>query len=1676
MSLDRPLPVVAQEPVLDSVTQFAARHPDHPALWQSGQTISYGQLVANVVRLADALQHEGLRPGERVGLDMPRGPGAVTALLAIWRSRATVLCLDPALPALRRSLLIAQTGAAWVIRASSLEARLAGTAFVFVDAISGRLLAVDKPSVACNVAVPATSATAYVVFTSGTTARPKGVLGTHAGLSHFLKFQRQLFEVGPADRVLQTATLAADGALKEIGLSLVSGATLLFAPTDHAIRGDPFGRQSVDRPATVVQTMPSLLENWLSLPGQDSLAELRVLSLAGEPLMGQLVQRFRRRYQDFRGKVFNFYGQTETSVSKTFYAVPDPAPAGVQPLGQPLPDTEVYILDEDNRPMGALEVGQIAVRTPYRSLGYLEDPGATAAVFLPNPARIDPDDLLYLSGDLGRFSATGQLHFVGRCDEEVKITGVRVHPGEPEGVLSGHRDIAAARVIAVEVDGAWRLVGFYQPRPERLDDVAGLERECRRYLEERLPSPMVPSTMVAVPHWPLTASGKADRAALLALWQERQHQRRLVPPRTATEQAVAEIWGVVLNQPISSVTDNFFELGGNSLSVVSILFRLRERFLVNVQLHDFFQQPTIADLAALIDRAGPQSAALADGKMERADRSRLFPLTDVQKRLWIVNRLLGDNAAYNMPVAIRLRGHLPVQPLQAALDRLVQRHEMLRTRFFEHDDQPFQGIDEAMHVLVEHHDLTGLPVEQREPEAQRLMDADALNPFDLTAPRASWRLWLLRLSGDHHVLYFNAHHILADGLSIGVLLHDLFRFWSPVPPEQGEGLPKVDFFDHAMRQPTASEVDLAFWKQQLGGELPVLELPHDGQRLPVPTLAGDALPVRMPEGLAKAVRRLAAEHRATPFMVLLAAFAVLARRLTGQGDLLIGSDDAGRDDPRFERTVGMFVRTLVLRIDAHGPVTFEELIRRTRDTVLQAKIHGQLDFYAIVQTINPDRDLSRTPLFQVMFRMFTEAADVDEVPLPGVLSWYLPLRHATAKFDLTLTLREGGGLDGLVGELEYSVELFARERMLLFIEQYRHLLEGAVANPRRDVAEFSLDPVTVPRVEFAADHQPDVGTLVARVAGERPGAVAIGCGPGVVRYRELLERADALAQAILGQGLQPGDAVALASDKSPGFVVGVLGILRGGMVVVPLDADLPPRRKQLLVSDSRSRLLVEVDGTEPVSSSLPRVRLSRMGQMSDASRSSISLPPIGPWHAATLFYTSGTTGQPKGILGNHGSLSEFIRWEARQFQVGPADRVAQITSLSFDAVLRDLFTPLCHGGSLWLPEPGTLDDIGRALAYLRDQRITVLHTTPSVLDAWLHAGDGLPLPELRLVALAGEPLAAALVNRARQQLLPASCQLVNFYGPSETLMIKSFEVVSDPPLAGIQPIGRAIDGAELVILNERDVVCTPGELGEIHLGHCYLCPAYLTPGTESAFRVDPRTSAQGQLLYRTGDLGRWLPDGRATIAGRRDDQVKIRGQRVDPAETTAVLSMHPGIEQAVVLPRTTAGGEQLIAFYTTRNGRPLGFDQLAEHLHQYLPPAMVPALFHHVPALPVMSNGKVNRQRLLESLVQPEGTQAECTAAMTVTEQRIHEVWRQYLKRPAIGPDDNFFRLGGHSLLATIVLTRIRVALGLDIPLRALFRHPTIRSLARHIDESIRSRVENMSEEQLLRLLNEGKL
>ncbi|RDV11082.1 amino acid adenylation domain-containing protein, partial [Pontibacter diazotrophicus] len=1343
-------------------------------------------------------------------------------------------------------------------------------------------------------------------------------------------------------------------------------------------------------------------------------------------------------------RLVNNYGPTENTVVATSYTLPAARQQGLPPIGKPISNTSAYVLDRSGRLVPQGVAGELCIGGVQVARGYLNREELTQERFVKDPFSREAGARMYRTGDLVRWLSDGNLEYLGRIDDQVKIRGYRIELGEVESVLSQCRGVEQAVVVArADANGSKRLIGYAVA--EEFDREAIMSQ-----MKAKLPEYMVPSLLVELEEIPLTANGKVNKKALPEVDASEALTSSYVAPRTETEEKLAKIWQELLQVEKVGVEDNFFELGGHSLLATRLVSSVRKVFQTELQIKDIFAYPTIAGIAEL----------LASNKLARVlpaitafphDTNDKLPLSFSQERLWFIDQLQGSSH-YHLPAVFRLTGELDVAGLEDAFRQIVKRHEALRTVFLQEEGQAYQQVLDADWQLSHMNghsfvDATGL---------YAAIQSAVEQPFDLSKD-FMLRAVLVELSEQEHLLVVVLHHIASDGWSVSVLVQELTELYAARQQKREAVLPQlpIQYADYAVwqrdyLQGEVLEEQTSYWKNKLAG-VEALQLPTDYVRPSVQSTRGARLDLNLDKDLSQKLEQFSNRKEVTLFMSLLSAFKVLLYRYSGQEDICVGSPIAGRVQPEVEPLIGFFVNTLALRSNLGNNPNFNDLITQVKDTTMEAYAHQDLPFEKVVEAAGVARDMSRSPLFQVMF-ILQNTPEVPEIRLGDLTLTSQPFEGVSAKFDMTLSVTSHA--DGLQLNVEYCADLFSEATVSRMMGHYERLLSLLVAEPTTGIDELPLlgeqeCKLLLEEFNATATTYPNDKTLVElfeEQVDKSPDAVAAVFEEEELTYAELNKRANQLAHYLQKKGVKADTLVPVCVDRSAEMLVGLLGVMKVGGAYVPLDPSYPQDRIQYMLEDTKATLVL---GNSAYSELLEEEE-GRYIVLLDRDWEKIAEEPLNNPHRSLepsslvyVIYTSGSTGRPKGVLIQHQSLVNFLYSMIQHLEVKPKASLLAVTTYSFDISYLELYMPMLVGGKVIVATREVATDGYLLQEKLAQHQPEYMQATPATWQMLLDSGW--QNSEHSTVLIGGEAVRKSL----KDSLIKISKKVWNLYGPTETTIWSACKELK----AGEKiTIGKPIANTQIYILDKAGAPAPVGVAGELCIGGDGLARGYLNRAdlTAERFIPDPFSQDPTARIYRTGDLARWLANGEVEYLSRLDDQVKIRGYRIELGEIESVLQQCDGVSKGVVVAKEdTNGSKRLVGYVVPQESYKK--EAVLTQLKSRLPDYMVPSLFVTLTELPLTPNGKVNRKALPEPDI-AELLTHQYVAPRNETEEKLTRLWQDLLGLERVGVKDNFFELGGDSLLVVRVVSLIREEFSLNIPVNTLFKFTCIAELAEYIE------------------------
>ncbi len=1679
---------MSYESVQEMFSRMAAMFGSQVAIERGGKRVTYAELEAESNRLGNFLLQAGAGKGTMVGLLSDDPVRIITGILGVLKAGAVFVPLDPTFPEGRLRMMSERVEAQWYVsEAKHLEKlahlRKAASSSARVICLDGNVASeypglevmttyeqfqqTHSPGVPSDPEAPCS-----IYFTSGSTGRPKAILGRLRGIDHFMRWEIEAVGAEPGTRVSQLASPAFDGFLKDVFVPLCSGGTVCPPESrDVVLDAERLAEWLDTEKIEVLHCVPSVFRSLLNeRPDSRYFKAMRYVVLTGEPLYPADVKRWIDTFGE-RIKLLNIYGTTETSLSKLVYEVrPEDVERPSIPVGKPIKGSAVMLMDVAGKPCRQGTVGEIYIRTPYRSFGYYGDPELTAQVFVQNPFSQDPNDLVHKTGDYGRLLEDGSLEHLGRRDQQVQIRGVRVELGEIENLLRAHAAVADVAVVdRDDAEGNKFLVAYLT-----LTNGTGSDH-LREYLAERLPPTMWPSAFVELEELPRTLNGKIDRKALPALDLTVARREDEAGTLTPIEEILAGIWGEVLRLPGVSREGNFFNLGGHSLLASQVIHRIRDTFKIELPVRSIFESPTVAQLATLIQAELSEGNLSTAAPIERVPRDGKLPLSFAQQRLWFQEELARGTSTFHIDLGMRLSGPLNWAALEQTYNEICRRHENLRTSFPIIDGELVQIVQPFSRLSLPTLDLSHLGDAEGEAIDARLATTTLDRPFDLeTGPLV--RLAMIRHSDQQHSLLCVLHHIVSDGWSRGILIREVSALYQAFSRGEPSPLPelKVQYGDFAVwqrerLQGETLERELTFWKEQLAGAPPLLDLPTDRPRPPVQTYRGAAESFALSPELSGRLKVLSQKQGTTMFMLLLAAFQTLLYRYTNEDDIVVGTTVANRERSEIEPLIGFFVNMMAQRADCSGNPPFLELLNQVRETTLRAYAHQTAPFEKLVQELRPKRNLGYLPLFQAVFS-FHNQPTLTELTLSGLTLSVLQREVTTSQVDLLLDMFED--TEGLRGGVQYNADLFDQTTIVRMMAHLGNLLEAITADPDQRLSDLRM--LGVEETEQLAAWNPAqtsvwrdtcIHQLIEAQVKATPEATAAVFRGELLTYAELNRRANQLAHYLRSAGVQPGNLVGICLEHSFAELVGLLGVLKAGAGYVALDPEHPSQRLSYALADAKvAAVLTEEKFADSLSGSAQRVICfdrdwSAISQQRDLDDELDGQVAVNPDSLAYVIYTSGSTGEPKGVGISHRSLVNYISWANDVYLRGDSLAFALYSSLAFDLTVTSIYLPLITGNKIVIfrggPKGAQLEEI------VADGQVGLCKLTPSHLTL-IKDRDNRQSSVKRFI-LGGEALGTQLARQVAESF-GGDVEIFNEYGPTEATvgcMIYKYDALNGT--GENVPIGRPAANVNLYVLDRWLQPVATNVSGELFISGPGLAQGYLARPSLTAERFIPNPFALGERMYRTGDVCRRLPSGDLEYLGRQDQQVKFHGHRIELNEIRWALKKHPQVSDGAVLIRKDKNGhEVLVAYYVS--SQELDSGQLHDFLAEMLIAETIPNFFVHLTELPLTLNGKINYEALPSLEETKERMPRVYTPPSTTQEVSLAAIWSEVLSLERIGIEEDFFELGGHSLLAAQIIHRINQAFDIDLPMRVIFDQPTIAGLALSIEEALIEKLEAASE------------
>jgi amino acid adenylation domain-containing protein len=1633
--------------------------PDRIALVSRDHHISYHDLNRLSHRLAHRFIEKGVKPGEIVGLLTNPGIDMMVGILGVLMSGCAYLPMDPWWPENRIDGIIADSGISCIAIGEGVSTAIPPAKVVEIAETSGRAMeTIEKKSARkTNIHIQVNDL-AYVIYTSGSTGKPKGVMIDHGNVTAYLNAFLREFDIDSDDVIVQQASYSFDAFVEEIYPLLVKGGKIVIPSHHQGKDAGQLSQMAIREGATILNCTPLLLNE---LNKGERLETVRIVISGGDVLKEEYVSRFLKT-----GGVYNTYGPTESTVCATYYRCPDSQTGrSAVPIGTPIANYRVYILDKNGQPLPTGLPGEICISGDGVARGYLNKPQLTLEKFVvPPPSSLIPGRY-YRSGDLGRRMPDGNIEFIGRVDHQVKVRGYRIELGEIENSLAAHGNIDETTVITRDNKFGEKYICAYFTAGRKMT-----VKELREFLSTLLPDYMIPVHFIQLDTIPVTFTGKVDINALpLPGHFGPGADRHGTQPANELELKLAHIWCDALGIKITGTGADFFELGGDSLAANRVIARVRKELQVEVPLRSFFEQPTIKGLAAEV--SGRKKELTVIGK---APRDIDIPLSFSQERLWFLAQLNHKNMAYFVPRVLHLKGEIRVSLFERVFTEILRRHEILRTVFDVVNGRPVQRVRPPYEMKIPVHDLSRFEGESQREKIGQVVLEEGQKKFDFFKGPLI-RLNIMKLKEDEHLLMSTEHHLIHDGWTQGVLLREFISIYEAYSQEKSSPLLElpIQYADYASWQRRYMQGEVLehhqdYWKQKLAGVPAVTELPQDRPRPAEISGNGSIIQFTLPATLHKDLKEFSRKHDATLFMTMLAVFKSMLLRYSGKGDITIGTGIANRKYKEMEGMLGMVINTVALRTVISENLPFSLCLNRVKSTCLEAYEHEDTPFEKVVEAVQPERSLSYNPIFQVLYSFMD--TPTEQLRLPGLEVGVEESHNRSSKFDINIVviLPEDGGEGDILVDWEYNTDLFDDDTIYRLIRHYENLLTEVINHFQTPLSKLPmLDPAEKERLlygfndtyvdypsgktiqtlfEEQVERTPDHFSLTGITIAEREREVAGGEKKRrTLSYKELNLESNRLAHRLQIEGIKSGDIVGLMVDRSVEMVIAQLAILKAGAVYLPIGAEYPGDRVRYMLNDSCAKLLITGGDTIDV----PGIATLNTALLELDDREETAINPTmqtGPQDLLYVIYTSGTTGRPKGIMIQNRSMVNFIKGLTDIIPFTETDSILSLTTISFDIYGLESLLPLTKGTRVVMGTAAEQVDPALAAETMARENISIFQATPSRLQLLLMAGEAVEsLKPLKSLLVGGEAFPAMLLDRVRTL---TDGRIYNVYGPAETTIWSTVkDLTGDVPL----DIGSPIANTFIYILGPSDALQPVGAVGELCISGDGVARGYINRPELTMQKFIPDPWVEGYWIYRTGDLAKWLPDGNIEFIGRKDFQVKIRGFRIELPEIEKQLQTHPDIEDAVTIVKEKAGDKFLCAYVVSHSLQEIDANDMREYLAQKLPNYMIPAYFVQLEALPLNPNGKVDRKQLPEPELKIVGQYLE---PQTGTEKILVSIWEGILDldRQKIGANANFFALGGHSLKASLVISRIHKELNVSVPLAQMFKTQTVSGLAQYID------------------------
>ncbi|MFS1513883.1 non-ribosomal peptide synthase/polyketide synthase [Chengkuizengella sp. SCS-71B] len=1603
------------------------KKPDQIAVMFEDQQMTFRELNEKANQLAHVLRSKGVSRTDLVGIMVNRSLEMMIGVFGILKAGAAYVPIDPTYPEERINYLFEDSQIRVLLSETSLMDRLQFAGEI-INLKEGSFYIGDSSNL---ISMSIASDLAYVIYTSGSTGRPKGVMIKHHSVNNFLYGLQMHYSLNEEDVILQKAPFGFDVSVLEMFWGLLFGAKVCLLSPEYEKDPNLIVRAIARYKITTVHFVPSMLQLFFDhLENKNLQTEVRTMKRlfsGGEKLTSSLVKQFHRLFEhDSHIRLHNSYGPTEASVAVSYYDCHMTEPEDIVPIGKPLKNVQFYVLNQMNQlqPIGVL--GELCISGDGLAKGYLNKPDITKEKFVINPFL--PGQKMYKTGDLVRWLPDGNIEYLGRIDDQVKIRGYRIELGEIENQLLNHSEIQEAVVIVHTNESDDKTLVAYLVSHQDFNI-----SELRDYAMKFLPDYMVPPHFIQLEEMPLTPNGKMDRKALPAPTAIERKGVDYVAPRNELERQLVSLWEHVLEMDSISITHNFFELGGHSIKAVQIVSKVQKELNIHLTLRDIFSFPTVQQLSKRIQ----EMDNLKFNFIPQVEQKEIYPASSAQKRMYVLQQLENNTTSYNMPSATMIKGKLDYTQFESAMKKLLNRHESLRTSFEMVESELSQRIHEQVDFEIQYE-------KAEDNDELNALVAAFIQPFDLNqAPLI--RVKLIQIDQTEHLLVFDMHHIISDGMSMNILMHDFSQLYDGINLEDLY----IQYKDIAVWQSEQfaeeeMEQQKQYWLKQFEGEVPILNLPTDFERPILQSFEGEHIDMKLDQTFTSKVYQLARETNTTVYMIMLAAYTVLLSKYTGQEDIIVGSPVAGRNHADLEPIVGMFVNTVAIRNKPNRNQSFHTFLSEVKENTLHALENESYPLEELIENLNLPRDTSRNPLFNVMFSMLN--MEQQEMELDQISFHPYPFENKNSKFDVTLTVIEEA--DGLFINMEYCTKLFKQETIKRMVYHLKRVVEQVVTDPERLLQDIDIltkeekHQLLVSFNDTAVKYPKDqtIHELFEEQVQKTPNHVAVVFEDQQMTYQELNEKANQLANTLRDRGVKPNELVSIMVDRSLDMIVGLIGILKAGGAYVPIDPTYPKQRIEHILMDSKTRwLLTQSHYINVCQINGDVINLEDISLYQGNKNNLKSLH--GLHDLAYVIYTSGTTGKPKGVLVEHQNLLNYIYTFINEFNVSEKDHVLQQASISFDTSIEEIFPVLVRGGKITIVKKEDVMDVHILTNLIETHQTSIVSCSPLLLN---ELNLSLSNHQVRLFISGGDVLVAHHITNLKKS------DVYNTYGPTEgTVCVTYYKCTFDEE--GFISIGKPNSNNGVLILDQNGQLQPIGVPGEICIFGAGVTRGYLNQPELTEERFIKHPYHHGERMYRTGDLAKWLPDGNIEYLGRIDDQVKIRGYRIELGEIENQLLNHPEIQEAVVIVHTNESDDKTLVAYLVSH-QDFNISELRDYAMKFLPDYMVPSHFIQLEEMPLTPNGKMDRKALpAPTAIERKGV--DYVAPRNELERQLVSLWEHVLEMDSISITHNFFELGGHSIKAVQIVSKVQKELNIHLTLRDIFSFPTVQQLSKRIQE-----------------------